>query len=260
MIAVMRRRRFLAAAGAAWAVPACAAGGPARVAAASDLQFALPELAALFERTHAEPVTLNFGSSGNFARQLRQGAPVDLYLSADEAFVFQLADAGLTRDRGALYALGRIALLVPAASAIPLDAQLDGLRHMWAPAQRFAIANPEHAPYGRAAREALQAAGLWARLEPGLVLGENVSQATQFVSSGAAQAGITAASLALAPPVAAQTRHHLIAESLHRPLRQRMVLLKGARPAAVAFFDYLATPPARAILARYGFAAPPGPS
>ena len=252
----VRRRRFIAAAAAAWVLPACADGGPARVAAASDLQFALPELAALFERTQGRQVLLNFGSSGNFARQIRQGAPVDLFLSADEGFVFQLAEAGLTRDAGALYARGRIALLVPAASTLVLDAGLNGLRRGWTPAQRFAIANPEHAPYGRAAREALQQAGLWPRIEPSLVLGENVSQATQFVSSGAAQAGITAASLALAPPVAARTRHQVLDESLHRPLCQRMVLLQRARPAAQAFFDFLATPPARAVFARFGFSAP----
>jgi molybdate transport system substrate-binding protein len=255
----MRRRRFIvAAAASAWALPACADGGPARVAAASDLQFALPELATLFERTQLHRVALSFGSSGNFARQIRQGAPLDLFLSADESFVFQLADDGLTADRGALYALGRIALLVPAASTIPLDPRLAGLGRGWTPAQRFAIANPEHAPYGRAAREALQRLGWWTRIEPGLVLGENVSQATQFVSSGAAQAGITAASLALAPAVAAHTRHLLLDESLHQPLRQRMVLLQGARPAARAFFDFLGTPRARAVFARFGFAPPAG--
>ncbi|HEV7914990.1 MAG TPA: molybdate ABC transporter substrate-binding protein [Albitalea sp.] len=257
----MQRRRWLAASIAALVLPAARAQpAPARVAAASDLQFALPELSALFEQAGPHRVELSFGSSGNFARQIQQGAPLDLFLSADEAFVFRLADAGLTHDRGTLYAIGRIALLAPAGSTWALDDRLDGLRRGWAEVRRFAIANPEHAPYGRAAREALESLGLWAEVQPRLVLGENISQATQYVATGAAQAGITAASLALAPAVAARTRHRLLPETLHRPLRQRMVLLKDARPSAVAFHQFLTTPAARSVFARCGFAPPGGAS
>jgi molybdate transport system substrate-binding protein len=226
------------------------------VAAASDLQFALPELAARFERERGVRVEPSFGSSGNFARQIEQGAPFELFLSADEGFVQRLADAGLTHDRGTLYALGRIALIVPAASTLALDDRLDGLRRAWPTLRRFSIANPEHAPYGRAARDALIALDLWAPLAPLLVLGENVSQATQFVASGAAQAGITAASLALAANVAAQTRHRLLPATLHQPLRQRMVLMKNPRPAAQAFCGYLGSADARAVFASHGFAPP----
>lgn len=257
----MQRRHFLIASAAACAASRAAAQAlPGRVAAASDLQFALPELAAHFHANSLHRVELTFGSSGNFARQIQQGAPLDLFFSADEAFVLQLADAGLTRDRGLLYAVGRIALIVPAASALSLDDKLDGLRRDWAKVSRFAIGNPEHAPYGRAAREALQKLDLWTQAQERLVLGENISQATQYVSTGAAQAGITALSLALAPPVAALTRHRPLPESLHQPLRQRMVLLKDARPAAIAFHEFLATAQARAILSRYGFSAPGGGS
>lgn len=256
----MKRRHLVAASAALWLHTGRAQAAPARVAAASDLQFALPEVAARFEQAGPHRVELSFGSSGNFARQIQQGAPLDLFLSADEGFVLRLADAGLTRDRGTLYAVGRIALLVPAGSPITLDERLDGVRRQWAEVRQFAIANPEHAPYGRAAREALEKLGLWEQVQPRLVLGENISQATQYVATGAAQAGITAASLALAPVVAAQTRHLLLPEALHQPLRQRMVLLKNARPAALAFHDFLATPEARSVLARYGFALSPGGS
>ena len=114
---------------------------------------------------------LNLGSSGQFAQQIRQGLPVDLFMAADEDFVFQLADAGLTQDRGVIYALGRIALLVPAASPIALDPGLRGLRDALPGLRHFAIANPEHAPYGRAARQALERLGLWAIVQPKLVLG-----------------------------------------------------------------------------------------
>jgi molybdate transport system substrate-binding protein len=253
---MLRRRLFLASLAAGAAVRARAQGEPARVAAASDLQFALPAVVQRFEAAGSHRVTLSFGSSGNFARQIQQGAPLDLFLSADEGFALRLADAGLTRDAGALYALGRIALLLPAASAIRLDEKLEGLRQAWPGVRQFAIANPEHAPYGRAAREALQSLGLWSLVQPRLVLGENISQATQYVRSGAAQAGITALSLAQAPPVAAQTRHLLLPAGLHEPLRQRMVLLKNAGPAAQAFYAFLTAPEARAILARHGFALP----
>jgi molybdate transport system substrate-binding protein len=227
---------------------------PVRVAAASDLKFALAELARQYQSQAGSSVQLSLGSSGQFAQQIRQGLPVDLYMSADEDFVFQLADAGLTRDRGALYALGRIAAVVAAASPLVLDPALEGLRAAGAGIRHFAIANPEHAPYGRAAREALERLGLWQWFRPKLVLGENIAQATQFVTSGAAQAGITALSLALAPEVAQLARHVVLPDRLHAPLRQRMVLLKSASAQASEFYAFLQTQAARAILRRYGFA------
>jgi molybdate transport system substrate-binding protein len=131
---------------------------------------------------------------------------------------------------------------------------LEGLRAAGAGIRHFAIANPEHAPYGRAAREALERLGLWQWARPKLVLGENIAQATQFVTSGAAQAGITALSLALAPEVAQLARHVVLPDRLHAPLRQRMVLLKSASAQASEFYAFLQTQAARAILRRYGFA------
>ena len=250
------RRQAIAALMAPLALPGWAQAEPTRVAAASDLQFVLPEVAAAFHRAGSQRVQLSFGSSGNFARQIQQGAPFDLFLSADEGFALRLADAGLTRDRGMLYALGHIALIVPAASTIALDPQLAGLRRDWHRVQRFAIANPELAPYGRAAREALQRLGMWELAQAKLVLGENISQTTQFVATGAAQAGIASLSLAAAPAVAAVARHLPLPRSLHEPLRQRMVLLKGARPDAVAFHDFVVGAEAQAIFARHGFARP----
>jgi molybdate transport system substrate-binding protein len=256
----MRRRRvLLAPLAAALATRAAAAAdaAPARVAAASDLQFVLPEVAAGFERATGQRVELTFGSSGNFARQIQQGAPFDLFLSADEGYALRLAEAGLTRDRGRLYAVGHIALIVPAASTMALDDRLQGVKERLADLRRFAIANPELAPYGRAAREALQALALWEALQPKLVLGENISQATQYVATASAQAGITSASLARAPAVAERTRHIVLPETLHAPLRQRMVLLRDARPAAIAFHDHVTGRDAQAVFAAHGFGAPP---
>ena len=254
-----RYRRTLLASLSLWACGVQAQpGAVATVAAASDLKFALEEIAAPFEAATGHRLRLVFGSSGQFFAQIRQGAPFHLYLSADEQFVFQLADAGLTPDRGRLYALGRIGLFVPKNSPVKADGELKDLARALQAGQvkKFAIANPEHAPYGARAREALQHAGLWDSLQGRLVLGENISQATQFAAGGSTQGGIIAQSLALAPQIAALGSFALIPASWHQPLSQRMVLLNNAPPAARAFYEHLATPAAQATLARYGFGLP----
>jgi len=230
----------------------------ATLAAASDLKFAIEEVAARFEKDTGNKLRLVFGSSGNFKTQILQGAPFHLFMSADENFVYQLADAGKTEDRGRAYALGRIGIMVPRGSPLKADGQFGDLAAALKDGrlQTFAIANPEHAPYGARAKEALQHAGLWEALQGKLVLGENISQTAQFATSGSAQGGIIAYSLALAPSVAKLGSFELIPESWHQPLRQRMVLLKGAPPAARAFYDYLASPAAQQTMVRYGFAMP----
>jgi molybdate transport system substrate-binding protein len=253
------RNRFWALLLCALTLSATAASGqdrPPIVAAASDLKFALTEIATRFEDETGRKVQLNFGSSGNFARQIQQGAPFELFMSADEDFVFRLADAGLTRDRGDLYAVGRIVLYAPKNSPLRLDAQLQGVRAGWQHVRRFAIANPEHAPYGRAAEQALRALGLWEFVQPKLVLGENIAQTAQFVTTGNAQVGIVALSLALAPELAAAGDYVLLPDSLHAPLRQRMVLTRRAGDTAARFYAYMMQPPARTILRRYGFLLP----
>lgn len=229
---------------------------PPVVAAASDLNFALEEIARSYTRETGVRVELVFGSSGTLMRQIRDGAPFDLFLSADEAFVESLADAGLTRDRGTLYAIGRIVLFAPPGSPLRPDEGFEGLRRLLAAGKvpRFAIANPAHAPYGRAAEAALRRHGLWEALAPRLVLGDNVSQAAQFATTGNAVGGIVAYSLVLAPAVARRGTYALIPAADHPPLRQRMVLLKRAGPDAARFYDYLQGPAARAVLQRYGFA------
>jgi molybdate transport system substrate-binding protein len=233
---------------------------PPVIAAASDLQFALTEIAADFTQATGQEVRLTFGSTGNFARQIREGAPFQMFLAADESFALDLARDGFTEGDGALYGLGRIAILVPKGSVLAADGTLEALRVALAEGRisHFAIANPEHAPYGQRAEEALRHAGLWDDLQPHLVMGENVAQAAQFALSGGAEGGIVAWSLALAPEVAAQGSAALIPEGWHLPLRQRMVLLKGAGPVARAFYDYMSTPAARAVMERYGFALPEG--
>jgi molybdate transport system substrate-binding protein len=252
----------LAVLGTVWCLATPSAGGEApAVAAAADLKFAMEEIAARFAAETGRRVTLTFGSSGNFAQQIEQGAPFQMFLSADEEYVLRLADLGRTEGRGVLYAVGRIVLMVPAGSPLAADPTLGDLAAALADGRlkKFAIANPAHAPYGRRAEEALRAAGLWDRLKPRLVLGENVAQAAQFATAGGAQGGIIAYSLALAPTVARLGTFALIPESRHSPLRQRMVLLRGAGSTAQAFYRDVQAPPARAILERYGFALPGDP-
>lgn len=228
------------------------------VAAASDLQFAVEEIAAAFAAETGMRVRLSFGSTGNFARQIREGAPFEIFMAADEKFIADLHAEYLTRGEGDLYAIGRIVVMVPHGSTLTPDPEMNNLAQMLAADQitRFAIANPDHAPYGMRAMEALITKGIWDELQPFVVLGENVSQAAQFALSGNAEGGIIAYSLALAPQVAPKGTYALIPEDWHEPLRQRMALLDNAGPVAEAFYAYMMEPAARAIMERYGFALP----
>lgn len=248
----------LVAGGVAPAGPARAADVP-NVAVASNLQFALPEIAAEFMRATGRNVKLSFGSSGNFRQQIAAGAPFELFLSADVSYVDALAREGRTLDAGVDYAVGRLVLVVPPGASYAPDPDLRGLGRALAEGlvRKFAIANPETAPYGRAARQALMHAGLWQAIAPKVVLGENISQTAQFALSGAAQGGLVAYSLVRAPTFGDRGKYALLPASMHEPLLQRMVLLKNAGGTARAFYRFLQQPAARAIFERYGFEAPP---
>ena len=253
-----RQLCLLGAAALAGVAPATHARTPPTLAAAADLKYAVEELAARFEGETGHRLRLVFGSSGNFYSQILQGAPFGMFMSADEDFVLRLHDAGRTPDRGRLYAVGRIGIVVPQGSPLQADGELGDLAAALRDGRlrRFAIANPDHAPYGMRAREALQHAGLWDAIRPMLVYGENIAQAAQFAVSRSAQGGIIALSLALAPQVARLGTFALIPAHWHRPLKQRMVLTKDAAPALRAFYDYLTTPPAQQIMTRHGFETP----
>ena len=240
--------------------PASARSEAPVVAAASDLQFAIEEIATAFEEATGQRVRLSMGSTGNFARQIREGAPYEIFMAADEAFVADLHRDGFTRDEGDLYAIGRIVMMVPHGLPLEANGKLDTLAGALEAGRiaRFAIANPDHAPYGMRAEEALRHRGLWDDLQPYLVLGENISQAAQFALSGNAEGGIIAYSLALAPGVGERGTFELIPDEWHEPLRQRMVLLNDAGPVAEAFYDFVAGPEGRAIMERYGFTLPEG--
>ena len=241
----------------AWSAAVAAAGIPV-VAAASDLQHALSETARAFTERTGGSVKLSFGSSGNLARQIAQGAPFEVFFSADESFVQDLSRRGIAEGEGELYAVGRLAIFAAAGSPVKADAELRDLAAAEAGGRlmKLALANPEHAPYGRAAREVLVHKGLWPRVQTRLVLGENVSQAAQFALTGSAQCALIAYSLVLHESIGKRGSFALIPEQWHKPLRQRMALIKGAGETARAFFAFIQTPPAREIMARYGFVTP----
>ena len=231
---------------------------PALIAAASGLRFAMGELVETFERDTGRRVSVSFGSSGNIARQIRQGAPYEVFLSADERSIADVAKVVEIVSDGALYAIGRLALFAPKGSPLAIDANMDGLRRGVREGiiKRFTIANPDHAPYGRAAREALVRGGLWEKIQPMLVLGENVSQAARFAASGPVEGGLLAYSLVKSPAYEKRGRHVLIPPEHHAPIRHRMAVLKQAGKSARAFYVFMTSPAARTILARHGFSLP----
>jgi molybdate transport system substrate-binding protein len=222
------------------------------IAAASDLQFALAEAARQFHQQHPQTdVAVDYGSSGNFYAQIRNGAPFDLFLSADIQYPRSLEHDGIARAGPVfVYANGRLAVWVPAFSPLdPATALRDPNAH------RIAIANPQHAPYGRAAEAALRSMGLYESVEKKLVLGENISQTLQFVQSGAADAGIVALSLALAPTVRAEGRYWEIPPESYPKMEQGGVILKDSA-AAREFRDWLLGGAGRTLLKQYGFSLP----
>lgn len=225
------------------------------VAAAADLKFAMDEIVVTFRRAHpGDQVDVIYGSSGKFHTQIQQGAPYDLYFSADIGFPRELAKAGFAASEVKPYALGRIVLW-----STSLEASQMTLASLADPKiTRIAIANPKHAPYGKRAEEALRASGLWERVEPKLVYGENIAHTAQFVLTGNAQVGIVALALAVNPELASKGGHWLIPDKLHAPLEQGFVITKRAEGNAAAkrFADYMGSKPARAVMTKYGFVLP----
>jgi molybdate transport system substrate-binding protein len=224
------------------------------VAAASDLNFALPEVAKKYQQETGNSLKISFGSSGNFFTQIQNGGPFDLFFSADIDFPRKLEAAGIG-EPGTLYkyAVGKIVLWVPSTSKIDLT---KGLNVLLGPSiKKVAIANPKHAPYGRAAEAALRKAGIYERVADKLVLGENISQTAQFVDTGNADIGIIAMSLALAPTMQARGKYVLVATELYPPIEQAAIVIKASTKKSVAsqFLDYLKKPEAQAVLKKYGF-------
>lgn len=228
-------------------------GEPLRIAAAADLALAFGEIKTDFEKKSGKRVEMSFGSTGLLAKQIAEGAPFDVFAAANISFVDDVVKSGACdAETKALYARGRIVVWTKDASALPKD--ITGLRD--ARYARIAIANPEHAPYGRAAQQALTKAGVWDPLRSRMVHGENVQQTQVYARTGNADAAIVALSLA----VASDGAYLPIDEKLHEPLDQALVICHGGIRAktneAHAFVDYVGSPDGRAVMRRYGFLLP----
>jgi molybdate transport system substrate-binding protein len=223
------------------------------VMAASDLRDAFQILIPLFEARNGTPVDLILGSTGNLTSQIENGAPTDLFFSANEAFLDRVEARGLLEPgTRRVYAHGRLALVWREGTTPPpgvVEALVPGMEGP------LALANPEHAPYGTAAREVLEALGVWEAVRPRVVLGENVAQALQFVETGNADVGLVALSLVRE---AGARPHHVVPDSLHRPLRQAAGVIRGSRnpEGAGALLEWVLSVEGQAILRRHGFEAP----
>lgn len=225
------------------------------IAAASDLKFAMDEIVTKFKQANpSDDVVVIYGSSGKFHTQIQQGAPYDLYFSADITFAQSLVSSGFAASKAKPYAFGRIVLWSASinASEMTLESLLDPT------ITRIAIANPKHAPYGMRAVEALKDSGLWDKVEPKLIYGENIAHTAQFVQTGNAQIGIIALALAVNPELSSNGGYYLIPDSLHKPLEQGFIITKQAEAnlAARKFADYMSSHTARAVMTHYGFVLP----
>lgn len=225
------------------------------VAVAADLKFAMDEILISFSKSHTgKDVEVVYGSSGKFFTQIQQGAPFDLYFSADIAYPHKLSKMGLSASDVVPYAVGRLVLWSKS-----MDSTQMTLASLVDPKIiKIAIANPKHAPYGKRAEEALRAAGMWDKVQSKLVFGENIAHTAQFVQTGNAQIGIIALSLALNPELAKNGGYYMIPDTLHQPLEQGYVITKrGAdKPLAKQFAQYFTSKEARRIMTRYGFVMP----
>src|SRR5580658_4567730 len=228
------------------------------VAAAADMSAALPQLVDAYTKKTGQAVKLSFGSSGNLTNQIRNGAPFDVFFSADEEYPQQLIAEGLvSKETLYRYAVGRLVLWVPSDS--PLDLSKLGMSALLDPSvKKISIANPATAPYGRAAAAALRHFGIYDQVSSRLVLGENVSQAAQFVESGNAQAGLVALSHALAPAMKGKGRYWTVPLDAYPTLNQAAIVLSRSKQgdAARRFLEFVRSPEATSLLATYGFSLP----
>jgi molybdate transport system substrate-binding protein len=235
--------------------------GTVTVAAASDLTFVMKEIAGQFEKASGCSVQLSMGSSGNFLTQIENGAPFDVFFSADIAYPKKLEAEGLAAPGSTyLYAIGKIVLWARNDSHVNVSKGFSALQD--SAVSKIAIANPAHAPYGRAAEEALHKSGVYDSVRGRLVLGENISQAAEFVESGNADVGVLALSLVLSPTMKDKGRFWNIPENLYAPIEQGAVVVLSSKnqQAAKDFLEYVKLPATAALLARYGFAPPPNVS
>jgi molybdate transport system substrate-binding protein len=226
------------------------------IAIAANMKDAFAEIATAFKSNSKQDLRVVYGSSGNFTAQIMNGAPFNLFIAADERFPMELYKNGKTVDEGVVYAIGKLALIAKNNSEIVLVDNKAELAKAIAKANKVAIAKPELAPYGKAAVEFLKTEGLWDIAKDKLVYGDNIGVATTYVVTGAAEIGFTALSLAKSPEVIKETNFILLNPKLYEPIRQRMVLIKGAPQEAKDLYRFIQGAQAKAILVKYGYATP----
>lgn len=228
----------------------------ATVVVAANMKPAMEEIYQQYKTAGGQELRIIYGASGNFARQIQQGAPFHLFVSADESFPLILHRQGLTIDEGKVYAIGRLALIAHHSSKSRLSLNSVELKKIIESTNKIAIAKPELAPYGKAAIDFLNALGLYEVAKHKIVFGENISSATMFVTSGSAGIGLTAYSLAKSKEVMQTVDHLLIPESFHEPIKQRMVLLKNPPKPVVDFYTHLQSPKVKDLLRAHGYSTP----
>jgi molybdate transport system substrate-binding protein len=232
-------------------------GQTLRVAAASDLQFAMKDLGSQYEKENGSKVEVSYGSSGNFLLQIENGAPFDIFFSADATYPQKLVESGKAEKESLfIYAQGHLVIWAPVGENLQIGSKgFDALKD--SRVIKIAIANPEHAPYGRAAVAALKKAGIYDELKSKLVLGENISQAAQFAESGSAQVGIIALSLTYAESMKAGDLWEVPLE-LYPPILQAAVIVNSSpnKATAIKFLNYVKSDKGRGLLSKYGFTPP----
>ncbi|QWE21578.1 molybdate ABC transporter substrate-binding protein [Polynucleobacter sp. AP-Kolm-20A-A1] len=228
----------------------------ATVAVAANMKDAFGEIATAFKVTGKSEMRVVYGSSGNFTAQIMNGAPFNIFIAADEHFPLELYKKGKAVNEGVVYAIGKLALIAKTSSGITLMDNRAEIAKAIARANKIAIAKPDLAPYGKAAVEYLKAEGLWDLAKDKLVYGDNVGAATTYVVTGAADLGFTALSLARSPEVAKEARYVELYSKLYEPIKQRMVLIKGAPQEAQDLYQFMQGAKAKAILQKYGYTTP----
>jgi len=226
------------------------------VAVAANMKDAFAQINTAYKAAGNSDIRIVYGSSGNFTAQIMNGAPFNLFISADEHFPIELSKKGKTIDEGVVYAIGKLAIISKNSARMSLANDKTELMRAINKANKIAIAKPELAPYGKAAIEYLKAEGLWDIAKDKLIYGDNIGIATMYVVTGAADLGFTALSLAKSAEVTKETQFILVNSKLYEPIKQRMVLIKGAPQEATTLYQFMQSPAAKLILQKYGYSTP----
>lgn len=234
------------------------AAGEPNVAAAASLRYALDEIAKRYENDTGKSVKITYGATGTLVHQIEAGAPFEALFAADDESVMKLARGGKTEGEPTVFARGELSVAAPKGSPVAVDADLEGLKVALAAGKvkHIAIANPETAPYGRAAQEALKKAALWDEVQPLLVIGQNIGQTAAFISTGAAEVGFIARSLAISKEIAPKVDAAVVPGAWHQPIYHGMAVIKDASREAKAFADFVRGPQGREVLEASGFSVP----